>query len=193
LSVSTIYLIIRTHNKSGTIPPHIRLFVKEPEPSVPAMHPLLGEYANKIDMVDDVAYDELKIDKLANDNNDKYWARVICISEELRSVPLNEIGQRLFEAYEDWAGDVCLDYQVKRLQHLAEVQQEGEAHAVEFAGGCPNMHMQVAVDQWVIWWFANVCHGVLEELEWDHDSKLETIRCWYRVIGTLTYLHACQM
>jgi hypothetical protein len=175
------------------MPPRIRLIVREPEPSVPATHPLPGENANEIDTVDDVAYDELEIDELANDNDNEYWARAIRIREELRSVPPNEIRQRLFEAYEDWAGDVRSDYQVKRLKHLAEAQQAGEAHAAEFAGGRPNTRMQAAADRFVARRFVNARHGVLEELELDRDSKLETIRCWYRVIGTLTYLHARQM
>jgi hypothetical protein len=173
------------------MPRRLRLIVHEPEPSVSVTPPPPIETPTLADTTDDAADDGIEVDELvddevdelADDNDDEYYARAVAIRAELRDTPPNDVGRRLFEAYEEWAGEIRTAYQVALVDLRKEVQEAGDDHGREFGSGQRVTRYRSSMNDWVSQRYVEAQQPRFEKLERDRDEKLGIVQAWYKLLG----------
>jgi hypothetical protein len=126
---------------------------------------------------------EMEIDELAGDDDDEYFAWATALRVELEQTPAEDVAGRLYEAYEEWGGEIRSEYQVKRLRLLKETQEASEAHAAQLGSGYRQTRSQTEMNEWVAREFRERRRPMFEKLEQERDEKLGIVQAWYKHLG----------
>jgi hypothetical protein len=126
----------------------------------------------------------MEIDELAGDDDDEYYVWATALNSELQHTPPNDVARRLYEAYEERAGEIRSEFQVERLRLMKKTKEDSVAHAAELGSAYRRTRLQSAKDELVARQYTQACQPIFEELERMRDEKLGIVQDWYKVLGT---------